>query len=83
MLIRFRNRLYSQDNDKQVPLPAFGEDGAFLESRLYLLLLLMLKLIGTRENDGRQHNLPTTNEVATLIIGDIDGSDSRDIILET
>ncbi|CAH1426030.1 unnamed protein product [Lactuca virosa] len=34
---------------------------------------IRLKLIGSRENDGRQYNLPTTNEVAALIIGDIDG----------
>ena len=39
-------------------------------------------MIGSRENDGRQYNLPTTNEVAALIIGDIDGYDSRDILLE-
>ncbi|KAL7598011.1 hypothetical protein Lser_V15G21305 [Lactuca serriola] len=44
---------------------------------------IRLKLIGSRENDGRQYNLPTTNEVAALIIGDIDGYDSRDIVLET
>lgn len=44
---------------------------------------IRLKLIGSREKDGRQYNLPTTSEVAALIIGDIDGSDSRDIVLET
>nr|KAJ0200517.1 hypothetical protein LSAT_V11C600318980 [Lactuca sativa] len=44
---------------------------------------IRLKLIGSRENDGRQYNLPTTNEVASLIIGDIDGYDSRDIVFET
>lgn len=31
-----------------------------------------LKLIGSRENDGRSCNLPTASEVAPLIIGDID-----------
>lgn len=42
-----------------------------------------LKLVGRREKDGRTYNLPTANEVATLIVGDIDGYDNRDIILET
>nr|KAJ0209751.1 hypothetical protein LSAT_V11C400203600 [Lactuca sativa] len=42
---------------------------------------IRLKLIGTRENDGRQYNLPTINKVASFIIGDIDGSDLRDIYL--
>ena len=34
MLICFRNCLYSQDNAKMVPSPAFGEDGAFGVSSL-------------------------------------------------
>nr|XP_043633374.1 uncharacterized protein LOC122604555 [Erigeron canadensis] len=43
-----------------------------------------LILVGRRGKDGRTYNLPTTNEVAALIIGDINGSgDKRDIILET
>ncbi|XP_057250038.1 uncharacterized protein LOC125496641 [Beta vulgaris subsp. vulgaris] len=42
-----------------------------------------LKLIGRRESDGRTYNLPTTNEVAALIVGDIDSADKRDIIVET
>ena len=33
MAIRFQNRLYSQDNSRQVLIPAFGEDGA-VESHL-------------------------------------------------
>lgn len=45
---------------------------------------IRLKLVGKRDKDGRQYNLPTTSEVAALVIGDIDGSDDvRDIILET
>nr|XP_043639114.1 uncharacterized protein LOC122610187 [Erigeron canadensis] len=44
---------------------------------------LKLKLIGNRKQDGRQYNLPTTSEVAGLIIGDIDVLDKRDIILRT
>nr|XP_043627847.1 uncharacterized protein LOC122599407 [Erigeron canadensis] len=41
-----------------------------------------LKLIANRNKDGRIYNLPTTSEVAGLIIGDIDSVlDSRDIIL--
>ncbi|KAL7616294.1 hypothetical protein Lser_V15G01846 [Lactuca serriola] len=43
---------------------------------------IRLKLIRTRERDGRQYNLPTTSEVVALIVGDIDGSDSRDIVLK-
>ena len=41
-----------------------------------------LRLIGTRERDGREYNLPTANEVAALIVGDFDSStNQRDIIL--
>ncbi|XP_071694696.1 uncharacterized protein [Rutidosis leptorrhynchoides] len=43
-----------------------------------------LKLIGSRTTDGRSNNLPTCDEVAALIIGDLDGTtDKRDILLET
>ncbi|XP_071727009.1 uncharacterized protein [Rutidosis leptorrhynchoides] len=45
---------------------------------------IKLKIIGSRDRDGRTHNLPSANEVAALIIGDIDGTaDKRDIIVET
>nr|KAJ0217945.1 hypothetical protein LSAT_V11C300102560 [Lactuca sativa] len=44
---------------------------------------IRLKLIRTREKDGRHYNLLTTSEVVALIVGDIDGFDSRDIVLET
>ena len=41
-----------------------------------------IRLIGRRDKDGRQHNLPTANEVATLIIGDFDSmGNERDIIV--
>ncbi|XP_035843853.1 uncharacterized protein LOC118490365 [Helianthus annuus] len=41
-----------------------------------------LKLIGTRDKDGRVHNLPTTSEIATLIHGDFDGAfDKWDIVV--
>ncbi|XP_071704044.1 uncharacterized protein [Rutidosis leptorrhynchoides] len=44
---------------------------------------IQIKLIGSRAQDGRTYNLPTTNEVAAIIIGDIDGScDKRDIVLD-
>ncbi|XP_071720143.1 uncharacterized protein [Rutidosis leptorrhynchoides] len=44
---------------------------------------IRIKLIGSRDTNGRTYNLPTANEVAALIIGDIDGTyDKRDIILE-
>ncbi|XP_048493664.1 uncharacterized protein LOC125494132 [Beta vulgaris subsp. vulgaris] len=42
-----------------------------------------LQLIGRRDIDGRTYNLPTTSEVAALIVGDIDTADKRDIIIET
>nr|GEW26432.1 helicase-like protein [Tanacetum cinerariifolium] len=42
-----------------------------------------LRLIGTRERDGRKYNLPTASEVAALIVGDFDSmKHKRDIILE-
>ena len=41
-----------------------------------------IRLIGTRERDGREYNLPTADEVAALIVGDFDTStNKRDIIL--
>ena len=39
-----------------------------------------IRLIGRRDKDGRQHNLPTANEVAALIIGDFEANE-RDIIV--
>nr|XP_043619863.1 uncharacterized protein LOC122591677 [Erigeron canadensis] len=45
---------------------------------------VILKLISTREKDGRTYNLPTVSEVAALIVGDIDGLvDQRDIVVRT
>nr|KAJ0226041.1 hypothetical protein LSAT_V11C100012190 [Lactuca sativa] len=45
---------------------------------------MKLRLIGRRERDGRTYNLPTTSEVAALIVGDIcDSIEKRDIVVET
>ncbi|XP_076951288.1 uncharacterized protein LOC143624563 [Bidens hawaiensis] len=45
---------------------------------------LKLRIIGTRKGDARTYNLPTTSEVAALIVGDIgDAVDKRDIIVTT
>ncbi|XP_027166398.1 uncharacterized protein LOC113766402 [Coffea eugenioides] len=42
-----------------------------------------LRLIGTRSRDGRQYNLPTSSEVAALIVGDGEQArGNRDIIVE-
>ncbi|KAI9128693.1 hypothetical protein K1719_000176 [Acacia pycnantha] len=42
-----------------------------------------LRLISNRQHDGRTHNLPSTSEVAALIMGDIDiNLQQRDIIVE-
>ena len=42
-----------------------------------------LRLIEKRERNGREYNLPTADEVATIIIGDLDDSgNKRDIIVE-
>ena len=43
---------------------------------------LKIKLISQRQTDGRLYNLPTTTEVATLIVGDEHAADKRDIIIE-
>lgn len=44
---------------------------------------IKLKLISTRNKDGRMYNLPTGDEVAALIENDIDTQpDTRDIIVE-
>ncbi|XP_020962284.1 uncharacterized protein LOC107606362 isoform X4 [Arachis ipaensis] len=43
-----------------------------------------LRLIGKREKDGRRYNLPSTDEVAALIVGDFDiDKTDRDIVVET
>ncbi|KAL7610320.1 hypothetical protein Lser_V15G10787 [Lactuca serriola] len=45
---------------------------------------LKLRLIRKREQDGRTYNLPTSSEVAALIVGDIcDSIENKDIIVET
>ncbi|XP_022015091.1 uncharacterized protein LOC110914612 [Helianthus annuus] len=45
---------------------------------------LSLRLIYRREKDGRTYNLPTTSEVAALVVGDVDKAiDHRDIVVET
>lgn len=42
-----------------------------------------LKLIGNRNSDGRQYNLPTASEIAVLIVGDIGSSaEKRDIVVQ-
>ena len=41
-----------------------------------------IKLIGRRPHDGRNYDLPTSNEVAALIVGDFDSmATERDIIV--
>ncbi|GJZ73801.1 putative PIF1 DNA helicase/replication protein A1-like protein [Tanacetum coccineum] len=43
---------------------------------------IKLRLIGRRDRDGRQHNLPTSSEVVAFIVGDFDSfKNKRDIIL--
>ncbi|KAK1424399.1 hypothetical protein QVD17_19728 [Tagetes erecta] len=45
---------------------------------------LKLRLIAKRQQDGRTYNLPTSSEVAALIVGDIDSSfESRDIVVQS
>jgi len=39
-------------------------------------------LISDKAKDGRIYNIPKVSEVATLIIGDVDTTSPRDIILE-
>ncbi|GJW78093.1 reverse transcriptase domain-containing protein [Tanacetum coccineum] len=41
-----------------------------------------LCLIGTRQHNARQYNLPTTSKVAALISGDGNPTNSRDVIVE-
>jgi hypothetical protein len=40
-----------------------------------------LKLISSRQTEGRIYNKPTVSEVAALILGDVDKAEKRDIIL--
>ncbi|PWA60915.1 hypothetical protein CTI12_AA310280 [Artemisia annua] len=41
-----------------------------------------LRLISTRQRNARQYNLPTASEVAALVPGDGNPTDSRDVIVE-
>ena len=43
---------------------------------------LKMKLISQRQTYGRLYNLPTTTEVAALIVDDEHSADKRDIIIE-
>ncbi|PWA77604.1 hypothetical protein CTI12_AA221200 [Artemisia annua] len=44
---------------------------------------IKIRLIAKRGKDGRNYNLPTTNEVAGLIVGDFDTCvEDRDIVIE-
>jgi hypothetical protein len=43
---------------------------------------MRLRLIGTRNKDGHQYNFPTVHEVAPLIPGDGNPTDSRDVLIE-
>ncbi|XP_021974709.1 uncharacterized protein LOC110869798 [Helianthus annuus] len=46
--------------------------------------ILKLRLIYNRDKDGRTYNLPSSTEVAALIVDDLDASvDRRDIVVET
>ena len=40
-----------------------------------------LRLICKRQSDGRVCNLPTVDEIATLVVSDVDFTNHRDIIL--
>jgi hypothetical protein len=42
-----------------------------------------LQLFSERKTDGRIYNKPTVDEVAALIVGDVDSAEQRDIIIET
>ncbi|XP_025692541.1 uncharacterized protein [Arachis hypogaea] len=45
---------------------------------------IKLRLLGKRGKDGRRYNLPNTDEVAALIVGDFDiDKTDRDIVVET
>jgi len=45
---------------------------------------LKLVLYFDRKHEGWRHNLPTSDEVAGLVLGDFEiGDNTRDIILET
>ena len=44
---------------------------------------IRIKLVAKRGKNGRQYNLPTANEVAGLIVGDLDCcAEDRDIVIE-
>ena len=44
---------------------------------------LRLRLIGSRSTDGRDNNLPTSSEIAAIIVGDIGvENEHRDVIVE-
>ncbi|XP_035838072.1 uncharacterized protein LOC110900754 [Helianthus annuus] len=63
-------------------------DSTTIESLKYMLdscnplVQSFRMIIGTRDKDGRVHNLPTASEIVALIHGDFDGAfDKRDIVV--
>ena len=47
------------------------------------ILTVSIRLIGSRETDGRSYNLPTASEVAAVIVGDFNMENTeRDIIVD-
>jgi len=43
---------------------------------------LKLRLISERSTDDRIYNQPTLSEVAALIVGDVDYTEKRDVIMQ-
>ncbi|XP_057248262.1 uncharacterized protein LOC125493694 [Beta vulgaris subsp. vulgaris] len=64
-------------------LPADGARPKFSELYIYDTEDEIKNRKTAARSDGRTYNLPTTSEVAALIVGDIDSADKRDIIIET
>lgn len=43
---------------------------------------MKLKLISNRSSDGKLYNQPTVSDVVALIVGDVDTTEERDIIMK-
>nr|GEZ82028.1 hypothetical protein [Tanacetum cinerariifolium] len=79
-LYALNRRLTSSSEDVMLQMLAFrmARDRVSVAS----IQPFTLRLIGTRQRNARQYNLPTASEVAALVPGDGNPMDSQDVVVE-
>ncbi|XP_058746206.1 uncharacterized protein LOC131619082 [Vicia villosa] len=73
------NNLKIMLDEHNVHAKAFRMERDVLKTNFFMDL--KPRLISYRPEDGRVYNTPAVSEVATLIVGDIDSADKRDILI--